>query len=432
MFYQTRELLLKTGGRRYLRGLLFGSIRIVAQSDEPLQEFYGEDLGSIFIAFHFYCIPFLLHSIFIAFHFHSISRMSKVPMASLVVQDTALTILANICGYFSNKTAIVTRFNALERGIIKEDDFLFFLKGGMAYEILRQDKFPLDIDPRAGNDFDTILLINPQLEPAVFDTLKTMLQTDIHTECEIIVRDPGLQDTISYNFTSRKIPTGSKFSKPLLVTDPHEIYEGATSMNINLISIFLNTKLIPGPDEIYTKLIDISIPHRHYNLLPFDYALYSIPGRVISKAINGHTIFIADFLSILFDQSVTNKLNAYATQNKKERRAARIQNLKTRTTKTNRNAIINAITPYLNNGVLNGFVANDVVTGYKKEITKVPAILPSSSSSSSSSSAPLIIVAAHPPKAKEEPISPLQVAVLKRMAEFKAAKVAEAAAKGTT
>ena len=56
--------------------------------------------------------------------------MSKVPMASLEVQDTALTILANVCGYFSNKTAIVTRFNALERGIIKEDDFLFFLKGG--------------------------------------------------------------------------------------------------------------------------------------------------------------------------------------------------------------------------------------------------------------------------------------------------------------
>jgi hypothetical protein len=212
-------------------------------------------------------------------------------------------------------------------------------------------------------------------------------------------------------------------------------------MNLDLISIFLNTFLNSTTPYIKTKLIDISIPHRHYNLLQFDYALYSLPGRVITKTIDGHTIFIADFLSILFDQSVTKTLNKNAVANKTERRAARIRNLRNKSNKNNRNAIVNTIEPYLPNNVLNGFVTNEVISRYTKGRAKAPAILPSSSSSSSSSAASITVAEAAsrlasesapeikgPPGIKKESLNEFQAFLRKRKAEFNAAE----AAKGTT
>ena len=388
-------------------------------------------------------------------------------MESELLQNISLSILANICGYFSDKATIVTNFNALGKGIIKEDDFLFFLKGGMAYEILHQNKFPLDIDPRAGNDFDTILLINPALEPAVFDALKSKLKKDIFTRCIFIVGNPSFQIQMIEYLDGNKIPVNSSSASSSSAssssaTPPREYYfnEHPFSIinqehfwDIDLMSIFLNTSLYPMNPDIKTKMVDISIPYRHYNLLPFDYALYSIPGRVISKLVNIHTIFIADFLSILFDQSVTNKLNTAASANKRERRTARIRNLNTKTAKANRNAIINTITPYLKNEVLNGFVTNGVITGYKKEIPKALPILPSpsssSSSSSSSSASPITVEEAAeslhsssssasapdikgPPGMKKEPLNEFQARMLQKKAAANAAKAASNAAKGTT
>jgi hypothetical protein len=173
---------------------------------------------------------------------------------------------------------------------------------------------------------------------------------------------------------------------------------GGMQMNIDLISIFLNTQYDSTRPYLMTKLIDISIPHRKYELLRFDYRLYTLPGRIISIRINENDILIADFLSILFDQSLTKTVNTSSTANKRTRRTARINNLKTRVNKAKRNAIINNITPYLKNSILNGFVANNVVTGYKKTIAKaapLPEAVPVSVSASSSASAS----ASEPPSA---------------------------------
>jgi hypothetical protein len=330
----------------------------------------------------------------------------------------------------------------------------------MAYEILRQNKFPLDIDPAAGNDFDTILLINPQLEPTAFNALLTELREAIFSISKGTISDVSLRGSVlgaldSNGMAIANKPDGYKYdTQPFIITREDDYGVREISMNISLISIFLNID-IPGKPGYWTKIIDITIPLRHYKLLQFDYALYSMPGRVIDVPINRQLIYIADFLSILFDQSVTKKLNVYATENKIARRNARIRNINTRTrtgtTGTNRNAIVTRIAPYLNNSILNGFVANGIVPTYRKGLAKANAIPPpppsysSSSASSAASSAPssdprITIAEAATrlatPKVNEVVLSPFMAALFKRKEEVAAAKAAAeaeaAAAKGST
>ena len=352
-----------------------------------------------------------------------------VPMQLIEVQKAALTILGRICTYFTERP---------------NPNVLFFLKGGMAYDILRQgNTLPLTIDPHAGNDFDTILLINPELGPAEFNALLAELREVIFHISKDTISDEPLRGHVLGELDARGIPLGT----PVIPGYDHDTHpfliskiDSYKDMNLSLISIFLNTRLIPEKPYYYTKLIDISIPHRHYNLLQFDYALYRMPGRVISKTIDGHTIFIADFLSILFDQSVTKTLNKNAVANKKERRAARIRMLRNRSNKNNRNAIVNTIEPYVSNNVLNGFVTNEVISRYTKGRAKAPAILPSSSSSPASitvAEAAARLASASAPEIKgpsgiqKESLTAFQALLLQKKAASNAAKAA-AAAKGTT
>jgi hypothetical protein len=356
-----------------------------------------------------------------------------VPMQLPEIQVATLTILGHICNFIRAKS---------------DPNILFFLKGGMAYEILRQDKFPLDIDPAAGNDFDTILLINPQLEPAAFNALLAELRETIYRISIDILSNSTLRGSVlgaldSNHIAIANIPPEYRYdTQPFIITKDDNYWAKGTPMNLSLISIYLNIA-IPEKPGFYTKIIDITIPHRHYTLLQFDYALYKMSGRVVPKIINTQSIYIADFLSILFDQSVTKTLNTTATSNKIGRRIARIRNLHNKSNKRHRNAIVNTIEPYLINNVLNGFVTNEVISRYTKGRAKAPAILPSSSSSSSSSAALITVAEAAsrlasesapefkgPPGIKKESLNTFQEFLRKKKAESNAAKAA--AAKGTT
>jgi len=304
-----------------------------------------------------------------------------------IIQNISAYILAEICSDLST--------------VENDNRFKFCLKGGMAYEILRQDRFPLeDLDPNAGNDFDTILLINPDLDPSFFEVTKILLRTRIYDLINGLLSSEELRFPVRLECASKGVPLNTASVSPTFPFTVKEVIDyrpGGMRMNIDLISIFLNTQYDSTRPYLMTKLIDISIPHRTYELLRFDYRLYTLPGRIIPIRINGYDILIADFLSILFDQSLTKTVNIGSTANKRTRRTARINNLKTRVNKTNRNAIINNITPYLKNSILNGFVANNVVTGYKKTIPKaapLPEPAPVSVSASSSS-----VSASEPPSA---------------------------------
>ena len=349
-----------------------------------------------------------------------------VPMQLPIIQHATLTILGRICDHFAGRP---------------NPNVLFFLKGGMAYEILRQGAtFPLTIDPSAGNDFDTILLINPELEPAEFNAILVELREVIYDKSVKIMSEESLRSQVLAELDDRGIPVGEippgnqhKETHPFVIRKNDDYWAGGfIPMNLSLISIFLNTHLIPEKPGYYTKLIDISIPFRHYNLLQFDYALYSIPGRINPITIDRQAILIADFLSILFDQSVTKTLND--KPNKRDRRTARIRYLHNKSNKRNRNGTVSKIAPYLNNSILNGLTRNGVISNYAKGMAKMPAkprsIPPSSfsssSSSSSSSSAASITVAE---AASRLALTPFMAELFRRKEEA-AAKAA--AAKGTT
>ena len=332
-----------------------------------------------------------------------------------IIQNTSASILAEICSDLST--------------IENNNRFLFCLKGGMAYEILRQGRFPLeDLDSTAGNDFDTILLINPELDPSFFEVTKILLRTRIYDLINGLLSSEELKIPVLLECLSKNIPLNTTVvssTNPFTVKEVIDYRPGGMQMNIDLISIFLNTQYDSTRPFMMTKLIDISIPHRKYELLRFDYRLYTLPGRIIPIRINGYDILIADFLSILFDQSLTKTVNIGSTANKRTRRTARINNLKTRVNKANRNAIINNITPYLKNSILNGFVANNVVTGYKKTIAKA-APLPEPAPVSASASASASVSASASASA-----SALVLSMQEKIAAVRAAKIAEAAAKAT-
>jgi hypothetical protein len=338
-----------------------------------------------------------------------IPTIERTPMKLNIIQNTSARILAEICSDLST--------------VENNNRFLFCLKGGMAYEILRQDRFPLeDLDSTAGNDFDTILLINPELDPSFFEVTKILLRTRIYDLINGLLSSEELRFPVLLECLSKMIPLNTTVvssTNPFTVKEVIDYRSGGMQMNIDLISIFLNTQYDSTRPYMMTKLIDISIPHRTYELLRFDYRLYTLPGRIIPITINEYDILIADFLSILFDQSLTKTVNIGSTANKRTRRTARINNLKTRVNKANRNAIINNITPYLKNSILNGFVANNVVTGYKKTIAKaapLPEPAPVSASSSSASAS----------ASASEPVSALVLSMQEKIAAARAAaKAAE-------
>ena len=161
------------------------------------------------------------------------------------IQDATLAILGRVCRYFAERP---------------NPNVLFFLKGGMAYEILRQNKFPLDIDPAAGNDFDTILLINPQLEPTAFNALLTELREAIFSISKGTISDVSLRGSVlgaldSNGMAIANKPDGYKYdTQPFIITREDDYGVREISMNISLISIFLNFvsvyNNIPTPSSI--------------------------------------------------------------------------------------------------------------------------------------------------------------------------------------
>jgi hypothetical protein len=337
--------------------------------------------------------------------------METVPMRSPIIQDATLYILARICGFLSS---------------IMNNNCYFCLKGGMAFEILHQNKFPLDINPDAGNDFDTILLINPELTTEQFNYIKTYLKSQLGYLFDNLFSNKMLTDSVKTECIAKGIPLASP-EKPFFTRTDNDYWADGKPMNIDLISIFLNTQYDVARAYFKTKLIDISIPHRTYNLLRFDFKLYKMPGRIILKTINGYTIFIADFLSILFDQSVTKTLNTNPNESKRKRRTNRIEYIKPLVEKEKRNSIINNITPYLQNNILNGLVTNGVVSNYKKTIEKAPPLLSTSTVASTVASYPTpttVVSTSAPTDANSSAMAELQ----KRIAESLAAKAAAKAA----
>lgn len=272
-----------------------------------------------------------------------------IPMALEVVQQFCIYSLRYLHRQLNeNQRALVAEFTG---GPVPPDlTYLFFLKGGMALSLYKSASIPLRLEAGAGNDWDMSLLINPALDPGLFERFRLFLMEKVRTilqELSSIGGEIGAMRTLidpvssgtgigsitltgeSKTYTALS-PTGvpTTYTLPpgpftMRYVDNIQYRNGSGSPVIThtgLVSLALDIPLRADRPHIKTPLIDISIPHQRYPLLSFDYALY----REHIVGMNG--FLVADPISLLFDQSVAKAYNS--RPEKRARRNTRIRNIK--------------------------------------------------------------------------------------------------------